>query len=84
MPRGIASRSSSRWCSCYETYALVREIAAARSLQSISVKGISRQVVPYTVEGLLDAAGSRTAVFDEHMAGLDLYFDPEAVDAAAA
>ena len=68
----------------YETYALVREIAAARPLQSISVKGISRQVMPYAVEGLLDAAGGRRAVFDEHMAGLDLYFDPKAVDAAAA
>ncbi len=68
----------------YETYALVRDIAAARALPPIGMKGISRQVVPYEVEGLIDGAGGRAPIFNEHMAGLDLYFDPKAVDGAAA
>ncbi len=68
----------------YETYALVREIAEARALAPISVKGIAREIVPYAVEGLLEGAGGRAMVFNEHMAGLDLYFDPKAVDSAAA
>ena len=38
----------------YETYALVRDMVAARTLAPISMKGISREVVPYVVEGLLD------------------------------
>ena len=44
------------------------------------MKGISREVVPYLVEGMLDAAGKRMSVFSEHMTGLDLYFDPTMVD----
>jgi class 3 adenylate cyclase len=67
----------------YETYALVRDIVAARSLPEISVKGVSRKVVPYVVEGVLDASGRKIEIFSEHMTGLDFYLDPRAVDAAA-
>jgi class 3 adenylate cyclase len=67
----------------YETYALVRDIVAARALQEISVKGISRAVVPYVVEGVLDEAGRKIEIFSEHMTGLDFYLDPRAVDATA-
>jgi hypothetical protein len=67
----------------YETYALVRDIVAARELPQISVKGINRMVVPYVVEGVLDEAGRKIEIFSEHMAGLDFYLDPRAVDAAA-
>ena len=67
----------------YETYALVRDIVAARALPQISVKGISRMVVPYVVEGVLDEAGRKIEIFSEHMTGLDFYLDPRAVDATA-
>jgi class 3 adenylate cyclase len=67
----------------YETYALVRDVVAARALPQISVKGISRMVVPYVVEGVLDEAGRKIEIFSEHMTGLDFYLDPRAVDATA-
>ena len=67
----------------YETYVLVRDIVAARSLPQISVKGIGRMVVPYVVEGVLDEAGRKIEIFSEHMTGLDFYLDPRAVDATA-
>jgi adenylate cyclase len=56
---------------------------AARALPQISVKGISRTVVPYVVEGVLDEAGRKIEIFSEHMTGLDFYLDPRAVDAGA-
>ena len=40
----------------YETYALVRDILVAQALPPITMKGISREVVPYAVKGILDAA----------------------------
>jgi class 3 adenylate cyclase len=67
----------------YETYALVRDIVAARALPEITVKGISRAVVPYVVEGVLDEAGRKIEIFSEHMTGLDFYLDPRAVDGGA-
>jgi class 3 adenylate cyclase len=66
----------------YETYALVRDIVAARALPQIAVKGISRTVIPYVVEGVLDETGRKIEIFSEHMTGLDFYLDPRAVDAA--
>lgn len=67
----------------YETYALVRGILVAHPLPPITMKGISREVVPYVVEGLLDAGGERVEIFSEHMTGLDFYLDPATVDAGA-
>jgi adenylate cyclase len=67
----------------FDTYVLVREIVAARALPKIAVKGISREVVPYVVEGVLDQAGRKIEIFSEHMTGLDFYLDPRAVDATA-
>jgi len=67
----------------YETYALVRDIVAARALPPISVKGINRTVVPYVVEGVLDETGRKIEIFSEHMTGLDFYLDPRAVDPTA-
>jgi len=68
----------------YETYALVRELVEARALPSISMKGISREVIPYTVEGMLDAQGNKIEIFSEHMTGLDFYLDPSMVAAGSA
>ena len=68
----------------FETYALVRDIVAARKLSPISMKGISREVVPYAVEDILDAAGEQPRIFSEHLAGLDLDLDLSVVDAGDA
>ena len=68
----------------YETYALVRDTVVARALPPITMKGISREVVPYAVEGVLDAAGNPVEIFSEHMAGLDFYLDPTMVSAGSA
>ncbi len=64
----------------YETYALVRGMLEADALAPITMKGISREVVPYVVMGILDAAGTRTTIINEHSSGLDLYLDPTMID----
>jgi len=64
----------------YETYALVREMVATRTLPPISMKGISREVVPYAIEGMLDGAGRQARILSEHLVGLDLDFDPSLVE----
>ena len=68
----------------YETYALVRDAVVAHALPPITMKGISREVVPYAVEGMLDAAGNTVEIFSEHMTGLDFYLDPSMVTAGSA
>jgi len=65
----------------YETYALVRGMLEAHPLPPIRMKGISREVVPYVVEGILDASGAMTSIVSEHITGLDLYLDPTMIDA---
>jgi class 3 adenylate cyclase len=68
----------------YETYALVRDILVAHALPAITMKGISREVVPYAVEGMLDAMGQKVEIFSEHMTGLDFYLDPSMVNVGSA
>ena len=62
----------------YETYALVKDIVTARALPPISVKGISREVVPYVIEHPAGAAAH--AAIAEHAPGLDLRLDLEKID----
>jgi class 3 adenylate cyclase len=68
----------------YETYALVRDILVAHALPPITMKGISREVVPYAVEGMLDATGHSVEIFSEHITGLDFYLDPSMVNVGSA
>jgi adenylate cyclase len=68
----------------YETYALVRDIVVAHALPPITMKGISREVIPYAVEGMLDAAGQKIKIFSEHLTGLDFYLDPSMVQKGSA
>jgi adenylate cyclase len=68
----------------YETYALVRNILVAHALPPITMKGISREVVPYAVEGMLDAADQKIDIFNEHMTGLDFYLNPSMVNSSSA
>jgi adenylate cyclase len=59
----------------YETYALVKDIIVAHALEPITMKGISREVVPYVVERPAEMAGDAGTVVSEHTAGLDLRLD---------
>jgi hypothetical protein len=62
----------------------VREMLVAHPLPPITMKGISREVVPYAVEAMLDEAGAKIKIFSEHMAGLDFYLDPRMVQSDSA
>jgi hypothetical protein len=55
-----------------ETFALVRDLVRARPLPPIEMKGISREVVPYSVEGLLSGFAQHSHVFYEHGTGMDI------------
>jgi adenylate cyclase len=68
----------------YETYAFVRDTVVARALPPITMKGISREVIPYLVSGVLDATGKNVQVFSEHMTGLDFYFNAGMIDSTKA
>jgi hypothetical protein len=68
----------------YETYVLVRDILVAHALAPITMKGISREIIPYAVEGMLDGDGKKIEIFSEHMTGLDFYLDPSMVTAGSA
>ena len=67
----------------YETYALVRDVVAARPLPPVLDPAIGREVIPYAFEHWLDG-GSRSGrrIFSEHMIGLDLYLDTDILDSA--
>lgn len=68
----------------YETYVFVRDTVVARALPPITMKGISREVIPYLVSGVLDASGNNVQVFSEHMTGLDFYFNASMIDSGKA
>jgi class 3 adenylate cyclase len=68
----------------YETYALVRDIVVARALTPITMKGISREVVPYVIRSVLDSKGNNVEVFSEHLTGLEFYFNTGMIDASDA
>jgi adenylate cyclase len=64
----------------YETFALVSDVVAAHPLAPISMKGISREVIPYAVDSMLRASADRSLVVVERMTGLDFYLDPSIVE----
>jgi class 3 adenylate cyclase len=60
----------------YETYALVQDRVRARPLESITLKGISREVVPYVIEGIYeDWPQTETDVLEEMSSRLHLRVD---------
>jgi class 3 adenylate cyclase len=67
----------------YETFALVRDMVKASPREAITMKGISREVVPYVVEGLLGEAREDAHVIKEQVAGLQLFLDVDALDEPA-
>jgi adenylate cyclase len=68
----------------FDTYALVRDAVVAQPLPPITMKGISRDVIPYVVKGVVDPSGKEIRIFSEHSAGLDFYFDPSMIDGGRA
>jgi class 3 adenylate cyclase len=63
----------------YETFALVSDIITSHPLAPITMKGISREVVPYAVDSVIDDKPEQTDIVVERMPGLDFYLDPSAV-----
>ncbi len=61
----------------YETYALVRDVVRAHPLDPIRVKGISREVVPYVLDGLL--SDRAPTVFSQRSDGIELFLDVDAI-----
>jgi adenylate cyclase len=68
----------------YETYALVRDIVVAHVLAPITMKGISREVIPYTIESIKNVGGEGLQVFSEHLTGLDFYLNANMIDPSTA
>jgi hypothetical protein len=67
----------------YETYSLVRDMVRAHALPPITMKGISREVAPYAVDGLVQDLKLRPRVISEQAEGVDLFLDLELLDKAA-
>ena len=63
----------------YETFALVSDIVTSHALPQITMKGISREVIPYAVDSMIDLSEDKGSVVIERMPGLDFYLDPSVV-----
>ncbi len=59
----------------YETYALVEEFVQAHPLEPITLKGISRPIIPYAVENVLAPAADNAPVFESNAEGFSLRVD---------
>src|SRR5216684_2519404 len=68
----------------YETFALAGDVLAGHSLPPIAMKGISRDVIPYSVDTIVDASAEKGGVVIERMPGMDFYLDPSIVKASDA
>ncbi len=67
----------------YETFALAGDVLAGHSLPPITMKGISREVIPYSVDNVLDSSATGEVIV-ERITGLDFYLDSSIVDAQGA
>jgi adenylate cyclase len=67
----------------YETYALVSDMVRARAMDPISMKGISREVVPYVIDEVAGEFANRPKVISERGKGLNLFLDLEVLDRGA-
>jgi adenylate cyclase len=54
-------------------------VISAHPLPAITMKGISREVIPYSVDDVLDDT-AKGDVIVERVKGLDFYLDPSLVD----
>ena len=63
----------------YETFALVSDMVQAHPMPPINMKGINREVIPYVIESLAPGWGSGSELIAEHLVGLDLLLDINAI-----
>ncbi len=63
----------------YETYALVSDMVVAKRLPAITMKGISREIMPYVVEAIVTEEGHAPVIQERH-AGVSLFLDPSQID----
>ena len=64
----------------YETFALVSDVTVAHPLAPISMKGISREVIPYAIDNVLNTSVGESHVVVERLSGMDLYLDPSLIE----
>jgi len=64
----------------YETYALVRDSVRGHPLPPITMKGISREVVPYAVDGLVGEIEQRAHVISEQSQGVEVFIDLDVIN----
>jgi adenylate cyclase len=64
----------------HETWTYARDMVSTRQLDPTRFKGISREVIPYEII-MDDAVGPTGAVVRESAPGLQLFLDPEKLDA---
>jgi class 3 adenylate cyclase len=67
----------------YETFALASDVISGHPLAPITMKGISREVIPYALDSVLDTS-TKGDLIVERMTGLDFYLDSSVVDAQGA
>ena len=68
----------------YETFALVSDLVRARALDPITLKGISRPIVPYAIARSDSDGEVEQMVITERTPGLDLFLDTRVVDSSSA
>ena len=68
----------------YETFALVSDVITSHALAPITMKGISREVIPYAVDSIVGSSGEKGDVVIERHAWLWGFFhlDPSIVKSA--
>src|SRR5215213_3619112 len=68
----------------YETFVLVSDMVRAGAQAPIALKGISRQVIPYAVEGSRENGPDEQLAITEHAPGIDLFLDVKALNVSSA
>lgn len=69
----------------FETYALVRDVVRARAAPPITMKGISRPIIPYVLEAVEGRrAAAPASVISEKIEGGEVYLDVDALGTEAA
>jgi class 3 adenylate cyclase len=64
----------------YETYALVSDMVVAKRLPAITMKGISREIMPYVVEAIVTEDDIPPVIREQH-SGVSLFLDPSQIEA---
>jgi class 3 adenylate cyclase len=67
----------------YETYALVKDLVTVRQMAPISLKGISREIIPFAIEDIhIDGEQVRFSALDKVSNRFELHVDIDKLDGA--